>query len=102
MGTLLGDTYCHLRESGNCRLKVDHGGDQKDYVLWLHSKLLRLCQKTQPPVVKPPRHKVPKGSVLFYTDTTSVLNFLHPLFYKPNPEYKPNAKIYKDDNARAY
>lgn len=81
-GTLLGDTFCNRRASGNCRLKIEHGVQQKEYVMWLHTKLLRLCSNTQPPKITKARPKVPNGSVLFYTNTTPALNNIHALFYK--------------------
>lgn len=86
MGKLLGDA--HLQKRGNSfRLKIEHGIEQKNYVLWTYKKLRRCCQTTQPP--KPVTSKKgdqPKGTVnitiVFYTSSGVWLKKYHDLFYK--------------------
>lgn len=79
MGTLLGDA--HIQKRGNSyRLKIEHSITQKDYVLWKHNKLQRLCQTTHPP--KEVTSKKNETTVLFYTSSSSWLEEIHSLFYK--------------------
>lgn len=79
MGTLLGNA--HIQKRGNSyRLKIEHGINQKSYVLWKYAKLQRFCTTTQPPVIKTDT----KGfsTVIFYTTSGKWLEEIYSLFYK--------------------
>jgi len=65
------------------RYRVSHGIAQKQYVLWKHNKLSRLCQTTQPP--KEVKDKKGIVSVEFYTSSGAYLQELFNLFYRPSP-----------------
>lgn len=79
MGTLLGDGHMNKRGE-SYRLKMTHGIDQKEYVLWKHKKLERLCQTTQPP--KEATDEKGYTTVTFYTSSTVKYKPIHELFYK--------------------
>lgn len=80
-GTLLGDAHLQKRQN-SFRLKIEHGIEQKEYVLWKYKKLKRLCKTTQPPKIVTSQ----KGfkTVLFYTSSGAYLKPIHEAFYKTN------------------
>lgn len=89
MGTLLGDA--HLNKRGESfRLKITHSIDQKEYVLWKHKKLERLCQTTQSP--KEATDKKGFTTVTFYTSSTLEYKAIHKLFYKLQPSKDKSGK----------
>jgi hypothetical protein len=87
MGTLLGDGFLQKRGSRSFRLKIEHTLAQREFVEWKREKLSRLCTRTQPPIVTPARKTAGQG-VLFYTDTSPVLEDIHGLYYKKGVDGK--------------
>jgi len=43
-GTILGDAYLQKTGKKNARLRLEHGGDQKEYLLWKANKLGKFFQ----------------------------------------------------------
>nr|AAA67801.1 site-specific DNA endonuclease I-CpaII [Lobochlamys segnis]ALO21061.1 putative LAGLIDADG homing endonuclease [Lobochlamys segnis] len=84
-GTLLGDA--HIQKRGDSyRLKIAHGLDHEELVVWKYNRLIRLCQTTQPPRVETYSTKLKSGvlpqGVVFYTSSGKYLKETYDLFYK--------------------
>jgi len=79
MGTLLGDGHLNKR-CESYRIKIDHSFDQKEYILWKHNKLKRLCQTTQEP--KEILDKKGNKGIEFYTSSSKEYKSIHSLFYQ--------------------
>lgn len=80
LGTLLGDGFLQKRAQ-KARLRISHSLKQKEYVDWKYQKLLRLCQRTSPPVTKAVRLGY---TYSFSTQSERILLKYHSLFYSTN------------------
>ncbi len=81
MGTLLGDAHIQKRKN-SYRLKIEHGIDQKAYVLWKHEKLKSLCCRPTTQDPKTVTSKKGYSTVVFYTTSGLWLEEIYNLFYK--------------------
>lgn len=88
LGTLLGDGF--LEQNGkNARLKIDHKGSQKDYVLWLHKEFKSIALKPYQIFVQDKRNDKVYNQWRFATYSLPLLNPWIKLFYRNRRKIVP-------------
>lgn len=75
IGTILGDSYIQLSQSGKTHLQIKHADRYKEYVFWLYEKLKDLFPTSVP--------RQRKDNLQWYVNSSfsGELNELHKLFY---------------------
>ncbi|MBI2506704.1 MAG: hypothetical protein HYY99_01485 [Candidatus Colwellbacteria bacterium] len=94
VGTLLGDGRLEERSKGvrsyTARLRVHHGRDQKNYVLWKYKVLKNLVSKEPREIVwVNPKRNLREVSWYFHTRSTKEFRFLHEIFYRDRKKVIP-------------
>lgn len=80
VGKLLGDGF--LEQNGsNVRLKIDHGGNQKDYVFWLYEEFKSVALKPYKLLFQDKRNGQTYIHWRFATYSLPILNSWKELFY---------------------
>lgn len=94
VGTLLGDGRLEERSRGvrsyTARLRIHHGEDQKDYVLWKYEILKNLVSRGPCKIVwVNPKRNLRETSWYFHTRSTREFRFFHEIFYRDRRKVVP-------------
>jgi hypothetical protein len=91
IGTVLGDG-CLERNGNHIRFRIDHGSEQKQYVLWKYKLLKNLVSKIPREVEYfHEKHDKLYTSVRFSTRSLASLDYFHEIFYISGKKKVPDS-----------
>lgn len=83
IGTILGDSYIKLSESGKTKIQIKQANKNKEYVFWLYKNLKDLFP------VSTPRQRKDNNQWYVNSSLSYELNELHELFYNNGEKIVP-------------
>ena len=90
IGTVLGDAYLQKTGQKNARLRLEHGGKQKEYIMWKAKELGNLIQGKPKPLKRV--HPITKKTYSYWrhqSQSTPYLGKLHKIFYPEGKKIIP-------------
>lgn len=95
LGGLLGDMHVrknHESKDCNCRLRLSHSIEQREYILWKHKALLYPFYKNAQAVHLKERKDQKYNSLVFYTEQRAEFNKMHDKWYIPFSTFRKSVK----------